>query len=102
MRAALVLLVLAAIAAFLLTVGEPFGPQATLDMRGDAVGRATPVTVTARDRGTGVAHVDLRLVPGNGEPAVLVTRDFPRGSLGWPSAPGLSGIVKCARPSRSG
>jgi murein DD-endopeptidase MepM/ murein hydrolase activator NlpD len=84
MRAATVLVVLAALAVLVLTLAEPFGPQATLDLAGEAVGRATPVTVRARDRGTGLAHVELRLIPATGAPAVVAAEDFPRRSLGWP------------------
>jgi len=84
MRATGFLVVVAALAAFLLTIGEPFAPKATLDVPGDLLGRSTAVTVVARDRGTGLAHVEVRLVPANGAPVVVATEDFPRRSTGWP------------------
>ena len=84
MRAAAFLVVVAALAALFLTRAEPFGPQATLELASDTVGRATPVTVHARDRGTGLAHVELRIVPANGTPVVVAAEDFPPRSPGFP------------------
>ena len=54
-------------------------PRVSVDGLGDAIGRGTPLRVTARDRGSGLAHVEVRLVPGGGgEPLVLARQDFPR------------------------
>jgi murein DD-endopeptidase MepM/ murein hydrolase activator NlpD len=81
MRAVLVLLVLAGLAAVLLTRAEPFAPTAALETPVGVIGRATPVKVVAHDRGTGLARVELRLVPEGGAPVVLASES-------WPSRPG--------------
>jgi murein DD-endopeptidase MepM/ murein hydrolase activator NlpD len=81
MRLLAVLVVVAAIAALLLTRAEPFAPTVTLETPVDFVGRATPVAVAAHDRGTGLARVDVRLVPpGGGAAVVVATQSFPPGS----------------------
>jgi murein DD-endopeptidase MepM/ murein hydrolase activator NlpD len=60
---------------------EPFAPTVSVDGLGDAIGRGTPLRVTARDRGSGLSHVEVRLVPADGaEPLVLARQDFPRTS----------------------
>ena len=60
---------------------EPFAPTVSVDGLGDAIGRGTPLRVTARDRGSGLSHVEVRLVPAGGaEPLVLARQDFPRTS----------------------
>src|SRR5215813_3342986 len=81
MRLLALLVVVAAIAALLLTRAEPFAPTVTLETPVDFVGRATPIAVVANDRGTGLARVDVRLVPpGGGTPVVVATQSFPPGS----------------------
>jgi murein DD-endopeptidase MepM/ murein hydrolase activator NlpD len=82
MRRLLVLVVVAVAAALLLTRAEPFRPSVTLETPIDFVGRATPVKVTANDRGTGLAEVEIRLVPNGGEAVVLAHQSYPPGS-GW-------------------
>ena len=82
MRRLLVLVVVAVAAALLLTRAEPFRPTVTLETPIDFVGRATPVKITAHDRGTGLAEVEIRLVPNAGEAVVLSHQSFPPGS-GW-------------------
>lgn len=60
---------------------EPFAPTVSVDGLGDTIGRGTPLRVTARDRGSGLSHVEVRLAPGDGsEPLVLAREDFPRTS----------------------
>ena len=88
MRRLLVLVVVLAAGGLLLTRAEPFAPTVSLETPIDFVGRATPVKVTARDRGTGLAEVQVRLVPGTGDAVVLATRNFPPGT-GWL---GLGGV----------
>ena len=63
MRRLLAVVVLAALVALFLTRAEPFAPSVTLETPIDFVGRATPVTIVARDRGSGLARVEVRLVP---------------------------------------
>jgi murein DD-endopeptidase MepM/ murein hydrolase activator NlpD len=82
MRRLLVLAVVVAAAALLLTRAEPFPPTVTLETPVDFVGRATPVKITAHDRGTGLAEVEIRLAPNAGEAVVLAHQSFPPGS-GW-------------------
>src|SRR5213078_583074 len=73
-------LVLAALVALLVTRAEPFAPTATFETPVDFVGRATPVKIVAHDRGSGLAHVELRLVPEGGPPVVVASQDYPRRS----------------------
>ncbi len=80
MRRLLVVVVLAALIGLLVTRAEPFAPSATLETPVDFVGRATPVTVVAHDRGSGLAHVEVRLVPEGGSPVVVASEDYPRRS----------------------
>jgi murein DD-endopeptidase MepM/ murein hydrolase activator NlpD len=76
-----VLAVLAATAALLATRAEPLAPTVELAKPVDVVGRATPLSVVARDRGTGLAHVEIRLVPSDGGAGTVVAaKDFPRTS----------------------
>jgi murein DD-endopeptidase MepM/ murein hydrolase activator NlpD len=84
MRRFLLLLIVVAVIGLLLTRAEPFAPRAELDTSIDVIGRATPLKVTARDRGTGLAYVAVRLVPATGEPIVLAEERFPRTSF-WGS-----------------
>ncbi|HYR95868.1 MAG TPA: hypothetical protein VEM57_03990, partial [Candidatus Binatus sp.] len=76
MRRVLVLLVAAALAALLLTRAEPFTPTVTLETPVAFVGRATPIKLVARDRGTGLAHVEVRLVGASGAAAVLASESY--------------------------
>jgi len=83
MRRVRVLLGLAAVlalAALLLTRAEPFAPTVSLETPVDVVGHATLVRVLARDRGSGLARVEVRLVPEHGTPAVLAAETYPRRS----------------------
>ena len=75
MRRLLAVLVLAALVALLVTRAEPFAPSATFETPVDFVGRATPVKIVAHDRGSGLAHVELRLVPEGGPPVVVASQD---------------------------
>jgi len=82
MRRLLLLLVLAAAGALLVTRAEPFAPRVTLETPVEVVGRATPIRVVASDRGSGLAHVEIRLVPDGGQPVVVAEESWPRGG-GW-------------------
>jgi murein DD-endopeptidase MepM/ murein hydrolase activator NlpD len=82
MRGRLVLLLLAAIAALLATRAEPVGPRATLETPIDVIGRATPLRVVASDRGTGLARVEVRLVPATGPPVVVASETYPPEGVG--------------------
>src|SRR5262249_50389049 len=82
MRALVALFVRLAIATLVATRAEPLAPTVTVEGIPDTVGRGTPMRVTARDRGSGLAHVEVRLVPGDGGDALVLARqDFPR--TGW-------------------
>ena len=60
---------------------EPLGPSATLDDPPEVVGPGTTLAVTATDRGSGLAAVEVRLFPeGDAQGIVLGTADFPRTS----------------------
>src|SRR5204863_8394325 len=72
--------IFAALVALLVTRAEPFAPSVSLETPIDFVGRATPVTIVARDRGSGLARVEVRLVPEGGEPVVVASQDYPRRS----------------------
>jgi murein DD-endopeptidase MepM/ murein hydrolase activator NlpD len=83
MRGFLVLVLLGAVAGLALTRAEPFGPQVTLDTPVEFVGRGTPLRLSASDRGTGLARVEIRLVPARG-PSVLVAEEhWTPHSEGW-------------------
>lgn len=84
MRALLAFLVVAGLAVLLATRAEPLGPTVTLETPLDAVGRATALRLVARDRGTGLAHLEVRLVPGEGTPAVVASETYPSRGFGWP------------------
>jgi murein DD-endopeptidase MepM/ murein hydrolase activator NlpD len=75
MRRFLILVALAAVA--LLTVAEPWRPTATIDVPSPVVGAGTPVPVTVRDRGRGLASIDVRLVAGDGTATLLAHEDLP-------------------------
>jgi murein DD-endopeptidase MepM/ murein hydrolase activator NlpD len=65
--------------ALVFTKAEPFAPTAELATPVDVVGHATPIHLVARDRGTGLAHVEVRLVgSGDAPPVVVAERDFPK------------------------
>ncbi len=82
MRALLITLVFAVLVVVLVTRAEPLGPSVTLDGPLDVIGRGTPLRVLAHDRGSGLARVEVRLVPNDGgAPVVLATEEFPR--LSW-------------------
>src|SRR2546428_14047933 len=80
MRRFAVVLVLATLVALLVTRAEPLAPSVTLETPVDFVGRATPLRIVARDRGSGLAHVEVRLVPEGGQPVVVASEDYPRRS----------------------
>jgi len=81
MRRLLAIILLFGGAALLLTRAEPLAPTVVLETPVDVVGRATALVVVARDRGTGLAHVEVRLASGTeGAPAVVAREDFPRRS----------------------
>lgn len=78
----MVLLLLVVVLGSLGLVAEPFAPVATLDGAPDVIGRDTIVHASARDRGTGLARLELRLVPQNATAGfVLGSVEFPRHSF---------------------
>jgi len=78
----MVLLLLVVILGSLGLVAEPFAPVATLHTPPDVIGRDTVLRASATDRGTGLAHLELRLVPQNATSGfVLASEDFPRRSF---------------------
>lgn len=78
MRRLLVLVLLVGVAALLVTRAEPLGPSVSLETPVDVVGRATLVRVLGLDRGSGLASLELRLVPASGAPVVLARETYPR------------------------
>ena len=63
-------------------VAEPFAPVASLDGVPRVIGRDTVLHASGRDRGTGLAHLELRLVPQNATAGfVLASADYPRRSF---------------------
>jgi murein DD-endopeptidase MepM/ murein hydrolase activator NlpD len=83
MRRLLVLAALVAAAALLLTRAEPFAPTVTLETPVEVVGRATPLRLVARDRGTGLARVEVRLVAPGGVPVVVASEAYPPAPAAW-------------------
>jgi len=84
MRALLIGLVLVAAVVLGAMFLEPFAPTVSVDGLGETIGRGTQLHVTARDRGSGLSHVEVRLTPADGgEPLVLARQDFPRTSWFW-------------------
>ncbi len=75
----LLLLVVAGLGVIAL-YAEPFAPTVTLETPVDTVGRGTTLRVVARDRGSGLAHIELRLVPEGSAPVVVAEEHFPRRS----------------------
>ena len=80
LRRTAVLFVLVGVVTLLATLAEPLAPTVTLETPVDVIGRATPLRVVARDRGTGLASVEVRLVPPAGTPGVLAQASYPRAS----------------------
>jgi murein DD-endopeptidase MepM/ murein hydrolase activator NlpD len=81
MRGLLLAGVLLVVVGLVVLRAEPLGPTATLDDPPGVVGPGTTLAVTATDRGSGLAAMEVRLVP-EGEPQgmVLASADFPRTS----------------------
>jgi murein DD-endopeptidase MepM/ murein hydrolase activator NlpD len=79
MRSIVILLIV--VIALLITVAEPLGPQVELATPPSVVGAATPLRLVARDRGTGLAAVEVRLASARlPEPVVVLHEDYPRQS----------------------
>jgi murein DD-endopeptidase MepM/ murein hydrolase activator NlpD len=79
MRVFVVLLI--ALIALLVTVAEPLGPQVELTTPPEVVGASTPLRLVARDRGTGLSAVEIRLAsPQVPEPIVVAREEYPRQS----------------------
>ncbi len=82
MRAALLGLAVVAGGLLVAAFAEPLAPRVELTGVDEVIGRGTPMRVLATDRGSGLADVEVRLVPGNGgEPLVLARQQFPRHGL---------------------
>jgi len=78
----IVVLLLVVVLGSLGLVAEPFAPVASLDGVPRVIGRDTVLHVSGRDRGTGLAHLELRLVPQNATAGfVLASADYPRRSF---------------------
>jgi murein DD-endopeptidase MepM/ murein hydrolase activator NlpD len=78
----IVVLLLVVVLASLGLVAEPFAPVASLDGAPAVIGRDTVVHASAHDRGTGLARLELRLVPQNATSGfVLASAEFPRRSF---------------------
>jgi murein DD-endopeptidase MepM/ murein hydrolase activator NlpD len=60
---------------------EPFRPTVTLDDGVITLGRSTPILVTARDRGQGLARVEIAVATPDGNVRVLADETFP--GRGW-------------------
>jgi murein DD-endopeptidase MepM/ murein hydrolase activator NlpD len=84
MRRLLWVFLLGSALALLLTRAEPFGPTVALEAPRDAVGRTLALDVAARDRGTGLAQVEIRLVLPAGPALTVARRSFPSRGLSWP------------------
>jgi murein DD-endopeptidase MepM/ murein hydrolase activator NlpD len=80
MRRLLVLAVLIGLVALLVTRAEPLAPTVSLEAPVDVIGSATPLRVHAADRGSGLAAVEVRLVPPAGAPVIVLEQTFPRTS----------------------
>ena len=80
MRRFLFLFVVAAGIALLLTRAEPFGPRVEMAAPFERVGRASLLRFVARDRGSGLASIQVRLVGPSGAPVVVGEQVFPRRS----------------------
>jgi murein DD-endopeptidase MepM/ murein hydrolase activator NlpD len=80
MRRLLLLAVLLVAAALLLARAEPFAPGVTLDAPPAVVGRGSALRIAARDRGSGLASLEVRLLPAGGPAAVVARETYPRTS----------------------
>jgi murein DD-endopeptidase MepM/ murein hydrolase activator NlpD len=81
MRALLGTLLALALLALLAIRAEPFAPRVELVTPIDVIGRATPLSIKARDRGSGLSRVWVMLQPANGGPAAMIaSEEFPRRS----------------------
>jgi murein DD-endopeptidase MepM/ murein hydrolase activator NlpD len=82
MRPALIGLGLVAAGVLAAVFAEPLAPRVELAGVTDTIGRGTPMRVVATDRGSGLADVEVRLVPEDGSPALVLARqEFPRRGL---------------------
>jgi len=82
MRPALIGLGLVAAGVLAAVFAEPLAPRVELTGVTDTIGRGTPMRVVATDRGSGLADVEVRLVPEDGSPALVLARqEFPRRGL---------------------
>jgi len=70
--------------ALLFSSAEPMSPTAAMNAPVTVVSRTTPISVKVRDRGTGLAKVEVRLVSPNGSGVVIASQSFPKRSPGWP------------------
>ena len=78
----IVVLLLVVVLGSLGLIAEPFAPVASLDGVPRVIGRDTVLHASGRDRGTGLAHLELRLVPQNATSGfVLASADYPRRSF---------------------
>jgi len=81
MRGIVTLLAALVVAGLLLTWAEPLAPSVTLEPLPTVVGAGTPIDVVARDRGTGLASVEVRLLPEGAESGLTLARqEFPKTS----------------------
>jgi len=64
----------------LLTVAEPLRPTASIDLHTSVVGAGTGIPITVRDRGRGLASIEVRLVGADGATTLLAHEDFPASS----------------------
>jgi murein DD-endopeptidase MepM/ murein hydrolase activator NlpD len=81
MRRLIVLALVLVVVGLLLTRAEPFGPTVTLEQPVDVVGRSTQLRLVLRDRGSGLAGYEVRIVPPSGTPSVITSEQFPRTSF---------------------
>jgi murein DD-endopeptidase MepM/ murein hydrolase activator NlpD len=82
MRPALIGLGLVGVGVLIAAFAEPLAPRVEVTGLTDTIGRGTPMRVVATDRGSGLADVEVRLVPEDGSaPLVLARQDFPRRGL---------------------
>lgn len=83
MRLLLILLLFVGIGVLALTRAEPFRPTAAVETPVQLIGRASPIRIAAHDRGTGLAHVEVRLIPATGTPIVVASADYPARPERW-------------------
>src|SRR4029453_8676421 len=78
----IVVLLLVVVVASIGLVAEPFAPVASLDGVPRVIGRDTVLHASGRDRGAGLAHLELRLgAPHRTAGFVLASADYPRQSF---------------------